>query len=136
MMPSRRARIGLGLAAGLLAGCATTGAPPDDVEGKIRTYYAAHASEEDGACPSPEIASITKRKVQQSAGARTVLRVRYSYFDPGQGSTPAWMPSVLLAPRACTGFAERDFTLEQATLGYRVVAMSGPERDQEAGHEQ
>ena len=136
MMRSQPARIGLCLAAGLLAGCTTTGAPPDDLEAKIRTYYAAHATEQDGACPSPEIASITKRKVQQSAGARTVLRVRYSYFDPSQGSTPAWMPSVLLAPRPCTGFAERDFTLEQATLGYRVVAMSGPERQQQAEHDQ
>jgi hypothetical protein len=128
--PAHRAVIGLGLAALLLAGCTATGAPPDDVEGKIRNYYAAHATEEDGACPSPEIASITKRKVQESAGARTVLRVRYSYFDPSRGSTPAWMPSVLLAPRACIGFAERDFTLEQAKLGSRVVAMSGPQRDQ------
>jgi hypothetical protein len=130
MRPAHPAVIGLGLAALLLAGCATVGAPEDDVAAKIRNYYAAHATEEDGACPSPEIASITKRKVQGSAGNRTVLRVRYSYFDPSQGSTPAWMPTVLLAPRACTGFSERDFTLEQATLGYRVVAMSGPERGQ------
>ena len=130
MTTAHRAVIGLGSAALLLAGCATIGAPEDDLAGKIRDYYAAHASEEDGACPSPEIASITKRKVQQSAGARTVLRVRYSYFDPSQGSTTAWMPKVLLAPRPCTGFAERDFTLEQAKLGSRVVAMSGAERDQ------
>jgi hypothetical protein len=128
MTPGHRAAIGLAVL--LLAGCTTVGAPEDDVAAKIRDYYAAHATEEDGACPSPEIASITKRKVQESAGNRTVLRVRYSYFDPSQGSTPAWMPTVLLAPRACTGFSERDFTLEQATLGTRVVAMSGPQRGQ------
>ncbi len=127
-MPAERRWIGPGLAAVLLTGCATSGAPPDDVAAKIRDYYAAHATEEDGACPSPEIASITKRKVERSAADRSVLRVRYSYFDPSRGSTPAWMPNVLLAPRACTGFDERDFTLEQTTLGYRVVAMSGPQR--------
>ncbi len=132
MMPAHRSVIGLGLTALLLAGCATPGAPEDDVAAKIRGYYAAHATEQGGACPSPEIASITKRKVQASAGGHSVLRVRYSYFDPSQGSTPAWMPSVLLAPRACTGFSERDFTLEQAKLGYRVVAMSGPQRAAQA----
>jgi hypothetical protein len=132
MMPAQRRAIGLGLTALLLAGCTVIGAPEDDVEAKIRNYYAAHATEEDGACPSPKIASITKRKVQASSANRSVLRVRYSYFDPSQGSTPSWMPSVLLAPRACTGFAERDFTLEQAKLGYRVVDMSGPERAPQA----
>ena len=127
MMPAHRAAIGLGLTPLLLAGCTTLGAPEDDVAAKIRDYYAAHAAEQDGACPSPEIASITRRKLQESAGERAVLRVRYSYFDPSQGSTDKW-PQVLLAPRTCTGFAERDFTLEQAKLGYRVVGMSGPER--------
>lgn len=129
MMPAHRVMVGPGLAAFLLAGCASIGAPEDDLAAKIRDYYAAHASEEAGACPSPEIASITKRKVLQSAASRTVLRVRYSYFDPSQGSTDKW-PQVLIASRACTGFAERDFTLEQAKLGYRVVAMSGAQRDQ------
>jgi hypothetical protein len=129
MTPAHRAAVGLNLAMLLLAGCATVGAPEDDVAAKIRNYYALHASEEDGACPSPEIASITKRKVQETAGDRTVLRVRYSYFDPSRGSTDKW-PQVLIASHACTGFAERDFTLEQAKLGYRVVAMSGPQRDQ------
>ena len=128
MTTAPRAVIGPGLAALLLAGCATPGAPEDDLAAKIRAYYGAHASEEAGACPTPEIASITKRKVQQTAGATTVLRVRYSYFDPSQGSTDKW-PQVLIASRACTGFAERDFTLERAKLGYRVVAMTGPQRE-------
>ena len=97
-MPAQRPMIGLGLAAVLLAGCSTVGAPEDEVAGKIRSFYAAHATEEDGVCPSPEIASITKRKLQQRTGERTVLRVRYSYFDPSQGSTDQW-PAVLLASR-------------------------------------
>ena len=37
---------------------------------------------------------------------------------------------VLQAERACTGFAEREFTLERGQLGYQVVEMSGPVRDQ------
>jgi len=35
---------------------------------------------------------------------------------------------VLLAERPCTGFAERDFTLERGRLGYKVVGMSGEVR--------
>jgi hypothetical protein len=136
MMPAQRRMIDLGLTALLLTGCTVIGAPEDDVAAKIRDFYAAHAAEEDGACPSPEIASITKRKVEQSAADRSLMRVRYSYFDPSQGSTSTWMPSVLLAPRACTGFAERDFTLEQAKLGYRVIDMSGPKRTPRAAEGQ
>jgi hypothetical protein len=129
MTPAPRAAIALGLAAPLLPGCASIGAPEDDLAAKIRDYYALHASEQDDNCPSPEIASITKRKVQESGAGRTVLRVRYSYFDPSRGSTDKW-PAVLIAPRTCTGFAERDFTLEQAKLGYRVIAMTGSQRGQ------
>jgi hypothetical protein len=106
-----------------LAGCASFGAP-DEVQQKLQTYYAAHAAEEDGACPHPEIASITQRKVLESTADETVLRVRYSYFDATRAAEANWR-QVLLADRPCTGFAERDFTLERGKLGYTVVGMSG-----------
>lgn len=112
-------------AALLLAGCAT--GEPDELQQKLQQYYAAHAVEEDGACPSPEIGAVTRRKVLESDGERTRLRVRYTYFDRSRGSTPDW-PQVLLASRACTGTAERDFTFQKTPLGQRVVAMSGPVR--------
>jgi len=106
-----------------LAGCASTG-EPDELQQKLQSYYAGHASEQDGACPSPEIASVTHRKVLESSGERTLLRVRYSYFDPSRDDEASWQ-EVLLADRPCTGFAERDFTLERGRLGYKVVGMSG-----------
>jgi hypothetical protein len=112
------------LALGLiLSGCATPGAE-DDVAGKIERYYALHAIEEAGKCPQPEIAAITKRKVQESAGDQTVLRIRYSYFDDSADDAPGWK-RVLITPRPCTGFAERDFTLVRQKTGYVVTAMSG-----------
>jgi hypothetical protein len=37
---------------------------------------------------------------------------------------------VLQAPRTCTGVAERDFTLVSTDLGYKVMQMSGPVREQ------
>jgi hypothetical protein len=110
-----------------LAGCALRDPPPDELATKIQQYYARHAIEEDGGCPSPEIAGVVRRKVLESSGARTVLRVRYSYFDPSRGGGADWL-RILDAERACTGFAERDFTLERTRLGYVVVGMSGPTR--------
>jgi hypothetical protein len=115
------------LASVLLAGCAFTGGVPDRLEDKIQGYYAQHAVEEGGECASPEMASMARRKVVTSSAERTVLRVRYSYCDASEGTTPAW-PLVFDKDRACTGSAERDFTLERGKLGYGVVGMSGPTR--------
>jgi hypothetical protein len=109
-----------------LAGCASL-SEPDELQQKLQVYYAGHASEEQGACPRPEIASVTHRKVLQSSAERTLLRVRYSYFDPSREDDASWQ-QVLLAERPCTGFAERDFTLERGRLGYKVVGMSGEVR--------
>ena len=112
--------------AALLVGCASP-IVEDDLQGKLARYYAAHAIEEDGACPSPEISTVTRRKVIESGGNRTVLRVRYGYFDPSVEDEADW-PRVLITDRPCTGFAERDFTLEERRTGYAVMDMSGPRR--------
>ena len=72
---------------------------------------------------------MTKRKVLGSSGEVTHLRVRYSYFDAGAPGATDWT-RVLQAPRACTGVAERDFTLVSTDLGYKVLQMSGPVREQ------
>jgi hypothetical protein len=122
----RLARAGSALVLASLLGC-TSMAPQDDLAAEVAQYYAGHASEEDGRCTSPEIASVTKRKVLGSSAEATRLRVRYSYFDPSAEGATDWT-SVLRTERACTGFAERDFTLERGPLGYRVVEMSGPVR--------
>jgi hypothetical protein len=115
------------LALALLVGC-TSMTPQDDLAAEIAQYYAEHASEEDGRCAAPEIASITRRKVLASSGEVTHLRVRYSYFDASASGATDWA-RVLQAPRACTGVAERDFTLVSTDLGYKVMQMSGPVRE-------
>jgi hypothetical protein len=124
---ARHARAAGLMAIGFLAACTTT-PPPDDVTTKISQYYAEHASEEGGRCVAPEIASVTKRKVLGSSGQVTHLRVRYSYFDASAPGATDWT-RVLQAPRACTGVAERDFTLVSTDLGYKVMQMSGPMRE-------
>jgi hypothetical protein len=131
--PERRAGARLARASGplalaLLASC-TSLAPRDDLAAEIARYYAEHASEENGRCAAPEIASVTKRKVLASSGEVTHLRVRYSYFDPSAPGAADWT-WVLQAERACTGIAERDFTLVSTDLGYKVIEMSGPVRGQ------
>jgi hypothetical protein len=75
------------------------------------------------------MASVTRRKVLESNANTTRVRVRYSYFDPSRAGEWIWS-RVLITARPCTGVTERDFTLEQTTLGYRVINMSGPRRDQ------
>jgi hypothetical protein len=128
--PSRVARPWLGAATALgLAACAALPPPQDKLAEEIASYYADNASEEDGKCASPQIASVTKRKVLASSAESTRLRVRYSYFDPGAPGAADWT-RVLVAERPCTGFAERDFTLARGPLGYQVVAMTGPVRAQ------
>ena len=124
---ARLARASSVLALGYLIGC-TSLPPQDDLAAEIAGYYAKHASEEDGRCTSPEIASVTKRKVLASSGEGTRLRVRYSYFDESAPGGVDWT-RVLQAERACTGVAERDFTLVSTDLGYKVIEMSGPARE-------
>ena len=125
---ARLVRHGAAAALTYLTGC-TTMAPQDDLAAEIAQYYAEHASEEDGRCAAPEIASVTRRKVLASSSEVTRLRVRYSYFDPSAPGGADWT-RVLQAERACTGVAERDFTLVSTDLGYKVVEMSGPVREQ------
>ena len=111
----------------VLVGC-TSMAPQDELAAEIARYYAEHASEEDGRCAAPEIASVTRRKVLASTGEVTRLRVRYSYFDPSAPGAADWT-RVLQAERECTGVAERDFTLVSSDLGHKVIEMSGPVRE-------
>jgi hypothetical protein len=127
---ARAAGVWLGLAVALgLVGCTALPPPQDRLAEEIAQYYAQNAVEEDGQCPSPEIASVTKRKVLARGGAATRLRVRYSYFDASVPGATDWT-RILQAERECTGFAEREFTLERGELGYKVVEMSGPVREQ------
>jgi hypothetical protein len=96
-------------------------APPDDLAREVNRYYAAHATEENGACQSPEIASVTER-----SEAGDLVTVRYTYYEPGEQATD-W-PQVFHKPVECTGTGERQFTVERTKLGPQVVDMTGPRR--------
>ena len=96
--------------------------PPDDLAREVNRYYAAHASEENGACKQPEIASMTERTEQGDQ-----VTVRYTYYEPGEEGTE-WQ-NVFHQPVACTGTGERQFTVERTKLGLEVTGMTGPRRD-------
>jgi len=95
--------------------------PPDDLAREVSQYYAAHATEENGACQSPAIASLTER-----GEVGNVVTVRYTYYEPGEQATD-W-PKVFHEPVPCTGSGERQFTVERTKLGIEVVGMTGPRR--------
>jgi len=123
-------RQGSWFAAGLVALAAAGCVSPfveDDLGAEIRRYYAAHATEQDGACPSPQIASILAPEPLPTDAVPSTLVVRYSYFDPSVEQTPDW-PHVLVAERACTGFGEREFTLVRRKTGTQAIDMSGERR--------
>lgn len=122
-----KAKGGAVLLALALAGCATPEPGQDDLVDKVGAYYAAHAVEEDGRCPSPRMESIVRRKVLASRADQTVLHVRYSYYDPTDDEAGD-LRNLFVSDKPCTGIAERDFTLVPSPLGYRVQAMSGPQR--------
>jgi hypothetical protein len=109
-----------------LALCAPTAcglAPPDELATEVDRYYAEHASEENGSCQSPQIATVTERT---QLGGDQVM-VRYTYFEPGEQETD-WQ-TVFHKPVPCTGTGERQFTVEQTKLGLEVTGMTGPRRD-------
>jgi hypothetical protein len=108
------------LTLGVATACAL--APPDDLAREVNRYYAAHASEEAGACLHPEIASVTERVERGDQ-----VTVRYTYYEPGEAATD-W-PVVFHRPVACTGTGERQFTVERTKIGLEVVGMTGPRRD-------
>ena len=121
-LPGASCRLALvPLALSAATACGLT--PPDDLAREVNRYYAAHATEENGACRSPEIASVTER----SELAADLVTVRYTYYEPGAQATD-WQ-NVFHKPAPCTGTGERQFTVEQTKLGLEVVGMSGPQRD-------
>lgn len=116
----------------VLSGCAKAPEEETRLASAIRQHYAAHASEEEGACSTPKIDTIQEqRQVETSAGGEEVVQVRYSYFDPNVDMDARFDRLVHLS-QPCGGIAERRFVLARSDVGYRVTAMSGERRDGES----
>ncbi|MEM9626771.1 MAG: hypothetical protein AAGA21_11115 [Pseudomonadota bacterium] len=98
----------------------------------IKEHYAAHATEEDGACRRPNMDTIQEhRLIDRSAEGHDVMMVRYSYFDRHADMDANWDKLVYLS-QPCGGIAERRFVLARSQLSYRVMAMDGERRGGES----
>lgn len=121
----RRWPQGLLFTLAILAGCAPASAPEAGLQSAIKAHYAAHATEEDGACRSPRIDTIqAHRLIEKTAEGEDVLMVRYSYYDRHADMDQAWDKLVHLS-QPCGGIAERRFVLASDGRAYHVTGMSG-----------
>ena len=126
-------RPAVGSAIGLLAlaGCAGMNslAGRDGLVVPVRNYYADHATEEGGICPTPIIRSITSTEVLEETDERLVLRLRYAYQD--RSNTIEVDALGFIMPQGCTGFATRTFTISVGPEGgpAEVLDMSGERRN-------
>lgn len=112
-----------------MPGCALAPERDRALEAAIREHYAAHATEEQGACRTPKIDTIQDHHlVERSADGDDVLLVRYSYFDPHADMDANWDRLVYLS-QPCGGLGERRFAVAPGELGYRVTRMGGERRD-------
>ncbi|MGI9499477.1 MAG: hypothetical protein ACR2P3_05535 [Geminicoccaceae bacterium] len=117
-----------------VAGCVMGPDNDPGLASAIRAHYAAHATEEEGACRSPKIDTIQEhRVVARSADDSEVVMVRYSYFDRHADMDANWDRLVHLS-QPCGGIAERRFVLARGALGYRVTDMGGEHRNGESKH--
>lgn len=115
-----------------LSGCMMGSGDDPGLVSAIKGHYAAHATEEQGACTSPKIDTIQEhRRLEAAAEGAEIVQVRYSYFDRHVDMDAAWDKLVSLN-QPCGGIAERRFALTKGELGYRVTGMSGERRSGES----
>lgn len=127
-----RPAVGMSIGLLLLAGCAgmNTLAGREGLAVPVRNYYADHATEEGGLCPTPLIRGITQTEVLEETDERLVLRLRYTYQD--QMFSSMEVDSLgFVQPQSCVGFASRVFTISVGPEGgaAEVLEMSGPQRN-------
>lgn len=106
-------------AALLLFGCTSVVAEPPETQTAIKRFYQAHASEDTGLCPTPNIDGFTSFRVVESNPERMVVNARYMYRDLSHGRGVS---------NPCVGFGERQFVLAKSDGTWRVEQMSGPQR--------
>jgi hypothetical protein len=110
-----------------LAGCGWRGPALEGHAGlqyRVISYYDAHASEREAACPNPEMQSITSSRVIEDTPERVVMDIRYYWVDWSQ-ATDIGSGSIT----TCRDWGERTFTFARATDGsLEPLSMTGAQK--------
>ena len=110
-----------------LAGCSWQGPAlegHDGLQWQVISFYNAHASERQAACPNPEMQSITSSRVVEDTPQRVVMDIRYYWVDWSQ-ATDVQGGSVT----TCRDRDQRTFTFARASDGsLQPQSMTGPQK--------
>jgi hypothetical protein len=96
----------------------------------IKQYYEARAFEENGRCTAVILEGVTQSRVVEEGSDRLVVDLGYYYRDMGHDGDDCeeLRPMRCGFFRECRGFAQRQFTVEKTTEGFKVIEMSGPQQ--------
>ena len=83
-----------------------------------KDHYRVFALEQGGACQSPVLDRLLDSRVEAKSDQRVILRVRYSYRQPGGEAHSS----------VCRGTGERVFRIVRRGADWRVAEMTGPGR--------
>ena len=112
------------LPAALVAGCASSRMPetsfgqPQALERAVKSYYASHATEENGTCSMPYMDGLTHVEVLEERPEHLALEVGYLYRDRRKNDGLV---------QECVGYDERRFTLAKSAAGIEMLNMTGPQ---------
>jgi hypothetical protein len=102
------------------------GGEPSELDGAIKRYYEAHASERGGQCLAPYIDGFTRTQVVEDGPERLVVDVRYLYRDRYKDNESGVDGNAMTG---CINYGTRRFVLARSDDALTVEQMSGPRRN-------
>jgi hypothetical protein len=110
----------------LFAGCSSVFGEQSELDGAIKRYYEAHASERGGQCLAPYIDGFTRTQVVEDGPERLVVDVRYLYRDRYKDNESGVDGNAMTG---CINYGTRRFVLARSDDALTVEQMSGPRRN-------
>jgi hypothetical protein len=111
----------------LLAACSSVFGGQSALDGAIKRYYEAHASERGGQCLAPYIDGFTSTQVVEDGRERLVVDVRYLYRDRYKDNEAGMEGDGGVT--GCVGYGARRFVLARSDDTLTVEQMSGPTKN-------
>jgi hypothetical protein len=110
----------------LFAGCSSVFGEQSELDGAIKRYYEAHASERGGQCLAPYIDGFTRTQVVEDGPEHLVVDVRYLYRDRYKDNESGVDGNAMTG---CINYGTRRFVLARSDDALTVEQMSGPRRN-------